>query len=420
MLDRRDFAGLLAATAAFPEGARAQDSALVPFYDSTGPDLTLHGLDVGRGSLTPRGTIKLPSNVQYCWPHPARKILYVASSNGLPGAPGAGAGAPGNNHFLSAFRVGADGALTPLGARRTLAVRPIHLSIDHGGNFALVAYNMPSHVTVHRLGPDGTIGDEVPQSTGLDFGIYAHQVRATPSNRTVTLVTRGNNALPNQPEDPGAIKVFGFSDGRLSNLQSLTPAGSKGYGFGPRHLDFHPNLPFVYVSLERNNRLDVYGLNPDGSLSTQALFKKDTLTDIRKFRGGGPSAIHVHPNGRFVYVPNRGSGTVDFNGQKVSNGGYNSVAVFAIDQKTGEPSLIQEAEAHGFELRTFTIDPGGKLLIAASQQPMLVREGDKITTVSAGLSIYRIGADGKLNFLRKQDVDTSAGTNFWCGLLTMT
>jgi len=418
LLDRRDFAGLLAAAAAYPGDAQAQASALLPFYDSTGPALAVFGLDVAKGSLTPRGVTKLPSNVQYCWPHPSKKILYVASSNGQPGG-AAGPGDPGNGHAFSAFRVADDGALTPHGTPRALAVRPIHISIAHGGDFALIAYNEPSHVTVHRLNPDGTIGDEVAQPAGLDFGIYAHQVRATPGDKTVTLVTRGNNATKTRPEDPGAIKVFGFSGGRLSNLQSLTPTGSKGYGFGPRHLDFHPTLPFVYVSLERNNRLDVYGLNPDGSLSAQALFKKDTLTDLSKFRGGGPSAVHVHPNGRFVYVPNRGSGTEDYNGQKVSNGGYNSVAAFAIDRKTGEPSLIQEAEAHGFELRTFTIDPGGRLLIAASQQPMLVREGEKITNVSAGLSLYRIGDDGKLAFLRKQDIDTPAGTQFWCGLLTM-
>jgi 6-phosphogluconolactonase len=335
-----------------------------------------------------------------------------------PGPPGGGAGAPGNGHLFSAFAVAADGALTPHGAPRALAVRPIHMSIAHGGDFALIAYNEPSHVTVHRLNPDGTIGEEIPQPAGLDFGIYAHQVRATPSGKTVTLVTRGNNPVSNRPEDPGAIKVFGFSGGRLSNLQSLTPADSKGYGFGPRHLDFHPTLPRVYVSLERNNRLDVYGLNSDGSLSDQALFKVSTLSDP-KVRASGPSAIHVHPNGRFVYVPNRGSFTVDFNGQKVSNGGYNSVAVFALDPKSGAPRLIQEAEAHGFELRTFTIDPGGKLLIAASQQPMLVRDGEKVTSVSAGLSFYRIGDDGKLSFLRKQDIDTAAGTQFWCGLLTM-
>ena len=50
---------------------------------------------------------------------------------------------------------------------------------------------------------------------------------------------------------------------------------------------------------------------------------------------------------------------------------------------------------------------------------MLVRDGATVTPVSAGFSIYRIGADGKLSFVRKHNVDTSAGTHFWCGLLTM-
>jgi hypothetical protein len=61
----------------------------------------------------------------------------------------------------------------------------------------------------------------------------------------------------------------------------------------------------------------------------------------------------------------------------------------------------------------------GKLLIAASQAAMDVREGDAIRTVSAGLAVYRIGSDGKLTFLHKLDVDTSGGTHFWSGLLTM-
>jgi hypothetical protein len=56
------------------------------------------------------------------------------------------------------------------------------------------------------------------------------------------------------------------------------------------------------------------------------------------------------------------------------------------------------------------------MLIAASTTPMLMENGD---TVSAGLSLYRIGADGKLSFARKYDVDTVAGTQFWCGFLNM-
>jgi hypothetical protein len=59
------------------------------------------------------------------------------------------------------------------------------------------------------------------------------------------------------------------------------------------------------------------------------------------------------------------------------------------------------------------------VLIAASTTPMPVRDGNNIRKVSAGLSVYRIGGDGKLSFVRKLDVDTTKGTQFWCGLLNM-
>jgi hypothetical protein len=110
---------------------------------------------------------------------------------------------------------------------------------------------------------------------------------------------------------------------------------------------------------------------------------------------------------------------MDYNGRQVWNGGLNDIVVWTLDAKTGEPTRIQNIVAHGFEIRTFTVTPDGKLLIAASQLALPVHEGDHVTNVSAGLSFYRIGTDGKLTFLRKQDVDTSAGTQFWCGLLTM-
>jgi len=47
---------------------------------------------------------------------------------------------------------------------------------------------------------------------------------------------------------------------------------------------------------------------------------------------------------------------------------------------------------------------------------MLLADGNK---VSAGLSVYRVGSDGKLDFARKYDVDTSPGVQFWCGCLNM-
>lgn len=410
MLNRRELSGMLAMAPAWPAWAQ---QATIPFYDSIGPELFIRALDISAATLSPRGSVLLPANVQYAWPHPAKPLLYVASSDGVPGSAST-PGAAGTKHAVTAFRVGAGGVLASLGFL-PLTARPIHLSVSGDGRFLLVAYNNPSHLTVHRIDAAGLAGAALAQPAGLDFGVYAHQVRMTSGGRSVALVTRGNDAAPGKPEDPGAIKLFGFRDGQLTNLASIAPGN--GLGFGPRHLDFHPRLPRAYVSLERQNSLFVYGLTPDGGFTPDPLFRQTTLADPNgkaKHPGQGAGPIHVHPNGRAVYIANRGSGMVD----GVSNGGENSIAVFALDG-AGAPRHIQSIDAHGFETRTFTIDPSGTLLVAASQIPMQVADGG-LHRISAGLSFYRIGADGKLAFLRKQDVDTAKGTHFWCGILTMT
>jgi 6-phosphogluconolactonase len=402
-------------------GAKAWAAATIPFYASTGPNLTLYGLNVDAASLTPAGSITLPANVQYAWPHPSRKILYVAASNTQPGSGPMGAAGADKNHYALALAVGADGTLTPHGEHRLLAARPVHISTDHAGEFLFIAYNVPAQVTVHRLNADGSIGEQVTQTGSPDFGIYAHQVRATPGNRTLMVCSRGNDAAGAKPEDPGHIEVLGFKGGQLSNLQTIKP-GASGLGFGPRHLDFHPNGRFAYVSLERENSLAVFGLKPDGTLTPQPLFLKNALTDPdgkSKHPGQGVGPIHVHPNGRFVYQTNRGSGLVEINGKRVSNGGENNVVVWAIDAATGEPTLIQRAWSDDYELRTFAMDPSGQVLITASTTPMQVQQEGVLSVVSAGLSLYRAGADGKLTYVHKYDVDTAPGTQFWSGLLTM-
>jgi 6-phosphogluconolactonase (cycloisomerase 2 family) len=415
VLNRRHFAGLLAALPV--SRALARDS-LVPFYNCVGPELFIHSLDAVAAKLTLLRSVTLPANVQYAWPHPSGRFLYVASSDGTPGG-SSGPGAPGARHHVTSFQVAASGLLTPHNVSLALSARPIHLSVDRDGRFLLIAYNAPSSITVHRIGPDGSLGPEIAQPQGLDFGIYAHQVRVTPSGRGVMLVTRGNDAVAGKSEDPGAIKVFRFRNGRLDNLASIAPGN--GLGFGPRHLDFHPALPIVAVSLERQNMLHVYGMTRDDNLTSNPLFRLITLRDPlgkKHHPGQGAGPIHVHPRGHVVYVANRGSGTIEFEGERISNGGENSIAVFALDRRTGAPRRLQNIDTDGFETRTFTIDPTGTLLVAASQSSLNVRDGS-IRKLSAGLSFFRIRADGQLNFLYKQDVDTSKGTQFWCGTLWM-
>jgi 6-phosphogluconolactonase (cycloisomerase 2 family) len=377
------------------------------YYASVGPLLKLYEIDIDAAQLRERGAVTLPANIQYAWPHPSRRYLYVVSSNGGPGR-------PGDKHFANAFAIDpATGYLHPHGEPAALPSRPIHASLDRSGGYLLTAYNDPSSLSVHRIGSDGAIGAPVAQAPDLDTGIYAHQILATPSNRCVTMVTRGNNSTATKLEDPGAIKTFTFEHGKLRNLASIAPG--QGLGFGPRHLDFHPTKPWAFVSIERQNKLYVYELSEATGLSREPIFIKETLSNPKTPASQGAGAIHVDAKGRFVYLTNRTFPARE-GGREASVGGEDNLVVYAIDQNNGEPKPIQHIDGRGVQLRTFGIDGSGRLLVVASIMPMLRSDG---TTVPAGMSVFRIAADGTLAFARKYDVEVGDARQFWSGMVAL-
>jgi len=394
---------------------RAQISHAV-LYASAGAVLTQYDVDAQAASLVKKGSVRLPANVQYVWQHPSRKYLYVAWSDGGAAAAAVGSTAvpSGKNHGVSAFRIDpSSGALQPIGKSVALPARPIHLSVDITGTHVLVAFNIPSSISVRQLNPDGTIGALVKQPSTLDTGIYAHQVRVNPSNKTVFLVTRGNGPTKDKPEDRGAVKVFSYADGVLKNLASIAPNG--GVNFQPRHLDFHPSQPWVFLSLERQTQLQVYHMTKDGSLDALPLFTKDSVANpAKKAPLQNSGTVHVHPNGKFVYQATRSAGS-DASGKASFGGGENSIAVYAINQKTGEPTLLQNADTRGAEPRTFALDPSAQVLVAGNQTA--ISAGSK--TIPASLAVFRVRTDGKLDFVRKYDVDTSGGSLFWMGIVPL-
>jgi 6-phosphogluconolactonase (cycloisomerase 2 family) len=378
-------------------------------YASVANELTHYDIDVAGATLARRDSVRLPANVQYVWPHASQPFLYAATSDSASGMGPAGA-----NHHVSALRIDpGTGALSNHGQPIRLPTRPIHMATDIPSGHVLVAFNNPSAIHIYRINADGTPGAEVAQPNPIDAGIFAHQVRATPDNKGVILVTRGHDPAGPRAEEPGALMLWDFKDGVLANQQKVAPNG--GYGFGPRHLDFHPTKPWVYVSLERENRLDMFTLE-GGRLSERAAFRKNNLSQL-----GVPGArqavgtVHVHPNGRFVYVANRASTTVDDGGRKIFAGGENTLAVYAIDPATGEPSVIQHVDTRGIHCRTFHIDPSGRLLVAAHIQGIALRDGGEVPCC---LSLFRIGDDGKLDYVRKYDVDVSGDrTQWWMGMV---
>src|SRR5438105_13769905 len=275
MTDRRAFLSLLAGATAAPTLSWGQGAAgKLVVYASVGPELSWYDADVARATLVRRGSVTLPANVQYAWPHVSRRYLNATSSDSASGV----GGLAGKTHHVSALRIDpASGALTPHGEPAPLPSRPIHNATDRHSKYLLTAHNNPSAVTVHGINPEGTIGAEIKQPRPLDAGIFAHQVRLTPDDRLAIIVTRGHDADQGKPEEPGALKMYRFRNGLLSDGATVAPNGS--YGFGPRHLRLHPTPPWMYVSLGRQNQLAMFRLG-----SETPLYTKDLLAEPQNVR----------------------------------------------------------------------------------------------------------------------------------------
>jgi len=175
--------------------------------------------------------------------------------------------------------------------------------------------------------------------------------------------------------------------------------------------------------LEVQSKMVVFKrIHENEALDPTPLFIKDTVQDPAHLHHPAQQAgpVLVHPNGRFVYTTNRTNGTIDVGGTRIFEGGENSIAVYAINQHTGEPTLIQSIDTHGFHARTFSFDDGARILVAANQTAVTVRQNGVDTLVPACLSVYRMRADGKLDYVRKYDVQTpGANSLMWSGMLTV-
>jgi 6-phosphogluconolactonase len=386
-------------------GTARSGKALV--YAALGPELRDYELDLDGATLEEKSSVTLPADIQAGYAHPSGRDIVIAWSDGTNVS-------AGTHHGLSLFRIDPmSAALSRRGEPEPLASRPIYVSADRSEQHVLVAYTSPTSITVHPSSPDGTLGPSMTQPP-LNLGIYGHQILVDPTNTMAILVARGNVAAHSRTEDPGALDVLGYKNGVLRNRVAIAPNG--GFGFHPRYLDFHPSRPWIFVSLSQQNAIGVYEKQKDGTLSA-SLFERNSLADPDHLRAGQLSgALHVHPNGKFVYLANRSTAASTVDGKPVFAGGENGIAVFKINKKTGEPSLIQNVDTRGIGPVEFAFDPNGHLLVVANMLRLWVSDAGSLRSIPPNLAIFRVRDDGKLEFVRKYDLESGDRTLFWMGV----
>ena len=77
-----------------------------------------------------------------------------------------------------------------------------------------------------------------------------------------------------------------------------------------------------------------------------------TLPEGHKGTNDSVADLHVSPDGKFLYVSNRG---------------HDSIASYSIDEKSGKLTPVEFVKTGGKAPRNFAIDPSGGFLLAANQ-----------------------------------------------------
>jgi 6-phosphogluconolactonase len=256
-------------------------------------------------------------------------------------------GKPGG--AVSAFALNPEsGDLSLLNSSSTHGADPCYVTRDSSGRFVLVANYTGGSLAVLPIRTNGSLGEatDVVQHRGSSVkprqqGPHAHSVVLDPSGRYAYAADLGLDKV--------MIYRFDVQQGKL--LPATSAWALLKPGAGPRHLAFSPDGSRVYVVNELDSTLTAFSV--DGS--TGSLQLRQTLSTVPSGYSGEnfPADIHIARSGRFVYASNRG---------------HDSIAVFAVDTKNGEISLVQNEPTGGKWPRNFTIDPTGRYLLAANQR----------------------------------------------------
>lgn len=296
--------------------------------------------DGSTGALTRRVETDCPAEPAFLSTTPDQRILFASFRS---------------TGELASFRINPkSGRLTPISVVSGGA-DPAYIIPDRTGKYLLSAYYEADKVAVHRLNEDGSLSASAIQT--IPTADKAHGFAIDSKNRMAFVPHTGANR----------IYQFSFNQktGRLTpgNPPFITTPTEN----HPRHLVLHPSDQWAYVSNEAGDSIGVYKIDrKNGTLSS--IQTMSTLPPEFDGEKNATARCEMTPDGRFVYVANRG---------------HDSIACFSVNQTTGKVTSLGQVATEKTP-RSFTIDAQGRFLYAAGQS-------------SGRLAAFRIRADGSLN-----------------------
>jgi len=275
---------------------------------------------------------------------------------------------------LSAYRIDAEtGMLELLNEQSVLGRGTAHVSVDPFGDFVYVSNYSEGNVVVYRINEDGSVSEALDnvQHEGSSInrqrqqGPHVHSVIPSQDGRFIYVSDLGIDQ----------IKIYEVDreTGKLSAAEM--PYFENEPGSGPRHFAIHQNGTFAYSVEELSVTVAVLEVNPEnGSLEQiQRLSLLPEGTEREDSMSGAD--IHISPDGRFLYVSVRGE---------------DLIAIYSIDEESGELTVVGHESTVGSHPRNFMVDEKGEFLLVAN------RDNDHVV-------VFRIDQEtGELDFTGRE------------------
>lgn len=293
--------------------------------------ISLGELDLSTGKIILKDSFKTDPGPGYVSISPNKKNLYAVTSD----------------NKISAFAIGPDQKLTYLNSQPSEGLNPCHVSVDPSGKMAFASNYTGGSFTAYTLAGDGKINPPTysQQFTGKGPNEkrqekpHAHFTSATPNGKYVYTVDLGTDHIMNY--------VVNTQTGELKP-NPAQPVFNAKPGSGPRHFAVSASGKYLYLLNELDLTLTACSISDAGVITPIAAY--ETIPPDFK-EPSTSAAVHLHPNGKFVYTSNRG---------------HNSVSAFMI-KPNGELEKVDEVTKAIKTPRDFNIDPTGKYMIVANQ-----------------------------------------------------
>ena len=334
------YAAALAISASAAVGVAAKAETVLVYIgsysDAKDPGVQVFKLDMASGALTKVGGASGTSNPSFLAIHPGKKFIYAACEAGKVGS-------------VAAFSLDDQGIPTLMNTQPSEGSGPCFVAVDKAGKNVLTANYGSGSVACIPIGEDGKLAP--PSSSvqhkgsstvkGRQEGPHAHSINLDAANKFAFACDLGLDKV--------LVYKFDSATGKLT--PNDPPATDVPPGSGPRHFAFHPGGKYAYACGEMAMTVIAFTYDADkGVLKEQQVL--GTLPEGAERKGTSTAETQVAPDGKHVYVSNRG---------------HNTIAVFSVDEATGKLKAAGHFPSGGKTPRNFGIDPSGQFLIAAHQ-----------------------------------------------------